>query len=584
MKFFKSFLASLLGTFVAVGLIALFFFMGIAAIATSLNFENPKSAWIKENSVLDLNLNTVMTDRSPAYNPLEGISDFDSGAVGMDEVIGSIKKAKEDEKIKGIKLQTGFISSGWVQAREIRNALKDFKTTGKFIYAYADNMSQKGYYLSSIADSIFMNPMGVIELKGLSTEVLYYEDFQDQYGVKMEVIRHGKYKSAVEPYLQDHMSEENRLQIQSLLDAVWITLREELTESRGIAAETLDALADDLIIGDAGEALSQGIIDGLVYENDFENKIKAALKIDPEEDLEVVDFGKINIQIQEYDKEISDRIAIVYAQGPILNTEGAEDIIGKEAINKAFQEILESKKIKAVVLRVDSPGGDALTSEIILNASRALKGEKPLVVSMGNVAASGGYYISSLADRIFADPMTITGSIGVLTAFPNIRGMAKKIGINAEQVTTHDNAMGYSLFEPLSEGFEKSTISIIEKVYHTFKSRVAEGRSLSMEAVEEIAQGRVWSGKDAVEIGLVDSLGGLQEAITAAAELAKIEKYNLVDYPKYDKDFESMLFGAFSQAQAKLLQHPFEKYTSEFIELSRLEGIQTRLPYSIKME
>jgi protease-4 len=445
-------------------------------------------------------------------------------------------------------------------------------------------MSQKGYYVSSVADSIFMNPMGMMQLKGLSSEVLYYEDFQDQYGVKMEVIRHGKYKSAVEPYLQDHMSEENRIQIQSLLDAVWETLRDEVAQSRGIEPYTLDALADDLIVTDAEEALAQGIIDGLVYEDDFENKIKVALEIDLEGSLKVVDPGELNIQIQEYDKQISDRIAIVYAQGPILNTKGSEDIIGKEAVNKAFKEILESKKIKAVVLRVDSPGGDALTSEIILNASRTLKGEKPLVVSMGNVAASGGYYISSLADRIFADPMTITGSIGVLAAFPNIRGMTNKIGINAEQVTTHKNAMGYSLFEPLSEGFEKSTISAIEKVYDTFKSRVAEGRSMSMEAVEEIAQGRVWSGKDAVKIGLVDTLGGLQEAITAVAKLAEIDKYNLVEYPKYDKDFESMLMDAFSQAQTKLLQHPLKKYASEFIELSQLEGIQTRIPYSIKME
>ena len=584
MNFFKSFLASLMGTFIAMGLVALFFFMGIAAIATSLNFEQSKGTWIKENSVLGLNLNTMVTDRSPNFNPLEGLSDFDSGMMGMDEIIGSIKKAKQDDKIKGIKLQSGFIASGWAQAREIRNALKEFKTSGKFIYAYGDYMSQKGYYVSSVADSIFMNPMGMIQLKGLSSEVLYYEDFQNQYGVKMEVIRHGKYKSAVEPYLQDHMSEENRIQIQSLLNAVWETLRDEVAQSRGLEPATLDTLADDLVVTDAEEALAQGIIDGLVYEDDFEDKIKVAMEVDPKEDLKVVDSDKINIQIQEYDNEISDRIAIVYAQGPILNTKGSADIIGKEAINKAFQEILESDKIKAVVLRVDSPGGDALTSEIILNASRTLKGKKPLVVSMGNVAASGGYYISSLADRIFADPMTITGSIGVLAAFPNIRGMTNRIGINAEQVTTHKNAMGYSPFEPLSEGFEKSTISAIEKVYHTFKSRVSEGRSLSMEIVEEIAQGRVWSGKNAVEIGLVDTLGGLQEAITGAAELAKIDKYNLVDYPKYDDDFESMLLNAFSQAQTKLFQHPIEKYASDFIELSQLEGIQTRIPYSIKME
>ena len=584
MNFFKSFLASLLGSFIALGLVAIFFFMGIAALATSLNFEQSGTTWTKENSVLDLDLNTEVRDRSQGYNPLEDLSDFDSGIIGMDKIIGSIKKAKKDENIKGIKLKSGSIGSGWAQAREIRNTLEDFKTSGKFIYSYSDNMSQKGYYVSSVADSIFMNPIGMMQLKGLSSEVLYYEDFQNQYGVKMEVIRHGKYKSAVEPYLQDHMSNENRLQIQSLLDAVWETFRDEVSQSRGIKSASIDELANDLGVNDAEEALAHGIIDGLAYEDDFENKIKEALKIDSNEGLNEVYFGDINVKVQEYDKEIDDRIAVIYAQGPIFNTEGSAEIIGKDALNKAFDEILESKKIKAAVLRVDSPGGDALTSEIILNASRAFKGKKPLVVSMGNVAASGGYYISSLADRIFADPMTITGSIGVLAAFPNIRGMTDKIGINAEHVTTHKNAMGYSVFESVSKGFKKSTTYSIEKIYYTFKSRVAEGRSLSMETVEEIAQGRVWSGKDAVKNGLVDTLGGLQEAIKSAAKLAELDKYNLVDYPKYEEDFESMILGAFAQAQSKLFENPLEKYTSEFIELSLMEGIQTRIPYSIKME
>jgi len=584
MKFFKSFLASLLGSFVALGLVTLFFFMGIAAIATSVNFEKKEGTWIKENSVLELDLDTNIMDRSPDFNPFESFSDFGAGVAGLDKILGSINKAKKEDKIKGIKMHSGLINSGWAQAREIRNALKDFKTSGKFIYAYADYMSQKGYYLSSVADSVFMNPMGVMELKGLSSEVLYYEDFQNQYGVKMEVIRHGKYKSAVEPYLQDYMSEENRTQIQGLLDAVWTTLRDEVAESRGIAAETLDALADDLIIGDAEEALAQGVIDGVVYEADFEDKIKAALAIDQKEDINTTNYKKMDVRIQEYDKEISDRIAVVYAQGPILYTEGSEDIIGKEAINNAFQEILDSDMIQAVVLRIDSPGGDALTSEIILNASRTLKGKKTLVVSMGNVAASGGYYIACLADRIFADPMTITGSIGVLAAFPNISGMADKIGINAEQVSTHENAMGYSVFEPMGRGFEKSTINAIEKVYHTFKSRVAEGRSLDMEVVEEIAQGRVWSGKDAISVGLVDALGGLQEAISAAARLANLEQYNLVTYPKYEDEFERMFLDAFTKVKTKYFQNPIEKYASEFIELSQLEGIQTRIPYSIKME
>ena len=584
MKFFKSFLASCLGTFAALGLVSIFLFMGIATIATSVNFEKTEGTWISENSVLDLNLNTSIIDRSPAFNPLENFSDFDTGVVGMDKILGSIHKAKKEDKVKGIKIQSGLINSGWAQAREIRSALEDFKTSGKFIYAYSNYMSQKGYYVSSIADSIFMNPMGMMELKGLSSEVLYYGDFQNQYGVKMEVIRHGKYKSAVEPYLQDHMSVENRVQIRNLLESVWGTLRDEVAQSREMLPSTIDALADDLVITDAEEALAQGIIDGLIYEDDFENKIKPALKIELKEELNTIDYSKMNVRIKEYDKNIKDRIAIIYAQGPILFTKGNEDIIGKESINKAFQEALDNVNIKAVVLRIDSPGGDALTSEIILNASRILKGQKPLIVSMGNVAASGGYYIACLADRIFADPMTITGSIGVLAAFPNIRGMTNKIGINAEQVSTHENAMGYSVFEPLSDGFKKSTRASIEKIYHTFKSRVSEGRSLTMDVVEEIAQGRVWSGKDALEIGLIDALGGLEDAIASAAELAELKTYNLVDYPKYEDDLESILMDAFTQLNTNALQHPLEKYASEFIELSQLEGIQTRIPYSIKME
>ena len=584
MKFFKSFLASCLGTFAALGLVSIFLFMGIATIATSVNFEKTEGTWISENSVLDLNLNTSIIDRSPAFNPLENFSDFDTGVVGMDKILGSIHKAKKEDKVKGIKIQSGLINSGWAQAREIRSALEDFKTSGKFIYAYSNYMSQKGYYVSSIADSIFMNPMGMMELKGLSSEVLYYGDFQNQYGVKMEVIRHGKYKSAVEPYLQDHMSVENRVQIRNLLESVWGTLRDEVAQSREMLPSTIDALADDLVITDAEEALAQGIIDGLIYEDDFENKIKTALKIELKEELNTIDYSKMNVRIKEYDKNIKDRIAIIYAHGPILFTKGNEDIIGKESINKAFQEALDNVNIKAVVLRIDSPGGDALTSEIILNASRILKGQKPLIVSMGNVAASGGYYIACLADRIFADPMTITGSIGVLAAFPNIRGMTNKIGINAEQVSTHENAMGYSVFEPLSDGFKKSTRASIEKIYHTFKSRVSEGRSLTMDVVEEIAQGRVWSGKEALEIGLIDALGGLEDAIASAAELAELKTYNLVDYPKYEDDLESILMDAFTQLKTKAIQHPLEKYASEFIELSQLEGIQTRIPYSIKME
>ena len=584
MNFFKSFLASILGTFVALGLLIIFFFMGVAAIATSVNLEKVDSVFVNENSILNLNLNTSVRDRSPAFNPLQFLSQKGPSIVGMDVIIGSINKSKKDPKIKGIRLDSGLISSGWAQAREIRNCLNEFKKSGKFIYAYADFMSQKGYYLSSVADSIFMNPMGAMELKGLSSEVLYYDGFQNQYGVKMEVIRHGKYKSAVEPFLQDKMSKENRTQIKGLLDAVWMTVSDEIAESRAISKNALETMVNELTVTDAEEALAKGMIDALVYESEFENSIKTALEIDEDNSINSVEFYQMNTQIKAYDSNVKDRIAVIYANGPILYTEGTEEVIGKKALNQTFEDILENKNIKGAVLRIDSPGGDAMTSEIILNAMRTLKGEKPLVISMGNVAASGGYYIACLGDKIYADPMTITGSIGVLAAFPNMKGLADRIGIDAEQVNSHKNAMGYSIFEPLSDGFKNSTKGAIEKIYTTFKSRVAEGRSLDMEKVEDLAQGRVWSGKDALENGLVDALGGLEDAIEAVAEMAAIENFNVVDYPKFEDNFEGMFLNALSFARLKIFNHPIEKFASEFIELSQLEGIQARIPFSINIE
>ena len=584
MNFFKSFLASILGTFVALGLLIIFFFMGVAAIATSVNLEKVDSVFVNENSILNLNLNTSVRDRSPAFNPLQFLSQKGPSIVGMDVIIGSINKSKKDPKIKGIRLDSGLISSGWAQAREIRNCLNEFKKSGKFIYAYADFMSQKGYYLSSVADSIFMNPIGAMELKGLSSEVLYYDGFQNQYGVKMEVIRHGKYKSAVEPFLQDKMSKENRTQIKGLLDAVWMTVSDEIAESRAISKNTLETMVNELAVTDAEEALAKGMIDALVYEGEFENSIKTALEIDEDNSINSVEFYQMNTQIKAYDSNVKDRIAVIYANGPILYTEGTEEVIGKKALNQTFEDILENKNIKGAVLRIDSPGGDAMTSEIILNAMRVLKGEKPLVISMGNIAASGGYYIACLGDKIYADPMTITGSIGVLAAFPNMKGLADRIGIDAEQVNSHKNAMGYSIFEPLSDGFKNSTKGAIEKIYTTFKSRVAEGRSLDMEKVEDLAQGRVWSGKDALENGLVDALGGLEDAIEAVAEMAAIENFNVVDYPKFEDNFEGMFLNALSFARLKIFNHPIEKFASEFIELSQLEGIQARIPFSINIE
>ena len=584
MSFFKSFFASFLGSLVALGIILIFFFMGIAALATSATISSSAPINLEENSVVSLDLNKVINDRAPQLNPFEESLDLNPNVTGINQIIGSINNAKSNPKIKGISLKAGFSSAGWAQAREIRKTLIDFKSSGKFIYAYADFLTQKGYYLSSVADSVFINPVGRMEIKGLSSEVLFYNKFQNEYGIKMEVIRHGKYKSAVEPFLQDKMSEENRMQIKSLITSIWGTFREEVAESRNISPVKLDEIAENLLVNDANEALQNGIIDGIIHEDEYLNRIKDAIALDHSSEINSIDSEKLDGQITPYNKQVNDRIAILYAQGNIMYGEGSETIIGQKIFLEAIKEINENKNIKGMVLRINSPGGDALTSEIILNSLKKLDTLKPIVVSMGNVAASGGYYIASNADKIFADPMTITGSIGVFAALPNLKGLADKLGVNADQVSTHGNAMGYSVFEPLQEGYRKTTKAAIEKIYEKFKSHVAEGRSMNLEQVEEIAQGRVWSGKEAQEIGLVDELGGLQAAIKSAASLAEITTYNVIEFPKIKQDLGSMLSGVLPLIKTKIFNNPFEKFTSTYLVFNKLDGIQTRIPYHLKIE
>jgi protease-4 len=584
MNFFKSFFASFLGSLVALGFILIFIFIGIAAIATATTIGSSATVHLEENSFVNLDLNKVINDRAPHLNPLGESLDLNPNVTGINQIIGSIKNAKSNPKIKGISLKAGFSSAGWAQAREIRKTLFDFKSSGKFIYAYADFLTQKGYYLSSVADSIFINPVGRMEIKGLSSEVLFYNKFQNEYGIKMEVIRHGKYKSAVEPFLQDKMSEENRIQIKSLITSIWETFREEVAESRNISPEKLDEIAENLLVNDANEALQNGIVDGIIHEDEYLNRIKDAITLDHSSEINSVDSDKLEGQITPYDKEVNDRIAILYAQGNIMYGEGSETVIGQKVFLEAIKEINENENIKGMVLRINSPGGDALTSEIILNSLKQLDSLKPMVVSMGNVAASGGYYIASNADKIFADPMTITGSIGVFAALPNLKGLADNLGINAEQVSTHGNAIGYSVFEPLQEGYRKTTKVAIEKIYEKFKSHVAEGRSMTLKQVEEIAQGRVWSGKEALEVGLVDSLGGLQAAIESAAALAEITTYNVVEFPKVEEDLGSMLSGVIPLIKTKIFYNPLEKFTSTYLDLNKLDGIQTRIPYHLKIE
>ena len=551
MNFLKSFFVSILGTLTALGLFFVILLLFISGIASIMNAPSGLTS-IKQNSVLDLNLNYPVVDRAPNFDEFQRFLGLEDEVLGLPDILSAIDKARDNSSINGIRLRTDFISAGWAQTRSIRNALNRFKESGKFIYAYGDLYTQKGYYLASVSDSIFLNPVGILEFKGLASEVLYYKDFQEEYGVKMEVIRHGKYKSAVEPYLENEMSADNRYQIKTLLNDIWETVREEIGEARDLKSKTIDDIINNQRIVVPEDGVNETLIDALVYEDDFDERIKTALEISSSQKTNLASIRQLNNASSTYNTDIKDRIAVVFARGPIIYGEGTENMIAQGVFVETLQELADDDWIKAVVLRLESPGGNALTSDLLWRAIVNLKSKKPVFVSMGNVAASGGYYIAAGADQIYADPLSITGSIGVFASLPNIHGMTKKLGINAQTVETHQNALGYSFFQPLSETFKQRTIKSIENTYNTFKQRVIDGRGLTSAEVESIAQGRVWSGKQAMNVGLVDHLGGLQDAIIAAAKAANIENYNIVNYPKFEEDLESVLSGALPSIESKL--------------------------------
>ena len=588
MNFIKSFFASVLGTLTALTLLLVFGLLLISGIASIL--QEPMAQKIsRPNSVVSLNLNTQIADRPPTFNEIEVLFELNDQIIGLHELLLAIDTAAQHPNIEGIVLQADFISAGWSQIREIRNALLKFKATGKFIYAYHDIASQKSYYLTSVADSLVLNPAGMIEFKGLASEVLYYKDFQDRYGLKMEVIRHGKYKSAVEPFLENEMSADNRFQIKSLLNNLWETLRNEMAETRSLSPSALDALAQESKIAVPLDALDAHLVDQLGYESDLEAMVKERLGISAEDSVSYVSTASLLGSASQYNSEIKDRIAVVYAQGTILYGPESESYISQEAFVKAFETLVKDDWIKAVVLRVDSPGGSALTSELLWQAIEKVKAKKPVIVSMGNVAASGGYYIAAGADQIFLDPLTVTGSIGVFATLPNASGFLASKGIRAERVETHPNGLGYSFFSPMTDNFRTQTEKGIEQTYALFKDRVAQGRSLTAREVETLAQGRVWSGNQALAQGLADQLGGIQDALNAAAQAAGIQEYNVMTYPQFEESLQSLLQGVsvslFSPHPLegwvpKKMQHTLESFTNP----NSYTVFQALLPFDLNIQ
>ncbi|MGB3144796.1 MAG: signal peptide peptidase SppA [Maribacter sp.] len=586
MNFLRNLLASILGTLFAFGIIFVMFF-----ILVSLLGNTEDDVTVKDNSILELQLQRPISDYV-GTNELDPFSGIFEQSQGLDEIIQAIEVAKTDDRIKGISINNNFILAGLAQTQAIRQALQDFKSDGKFIYTYADFYMQRDYYLASVADSIFLNPVGVLDFKGLSTEVLYLKELQEKSGVKMEVIRHGKYKSAVEPYLQDSMSEANRTQLSELLGSLWSSMVDEIAVNRGISKENLNIIADTLGGRMPKYAKQSGLIDDVLFYDEYESKLAQRLDLDENTDI---NYSTLDEYVKYSNKKTlksgDSKIAVVFAQGEIFYGEGGPDVIGQGIINEALIKAREDDKVKAIVLRVNSPGGSAMTSDIIWREIELTRKIKPVVVSMGNVAASGGYYIAAGADKIFAEPTTITGSIGVFGAVPNMSELADNIGINAEQVGTNKNSVEYSLFEPMQESFKNQVQESIEDTYQTFLQRVSQGRNMTMAEVDSVAQGRVWSGTEALNIGLVDELGNLDDAIASAAEMAELDTYGIKKFPKYKSGFERFmedLEGASIKIKDNLVKAQIGdeafRILKEVKAFEERKGIQAKMPFTLDIK
>ena len=586
MKFLRNLLAAILGCLVAFGIVFVMFF-----VFATLFGSGDDTVTVKSNSVLELSFTKPVRDYE-GKDDTDPFAGFFEEGTGLDEILHTIKVAATDDDIKGISLTTGFLLAGYAQTQEIRKELQAFKDAGKFVMSFSDFYTQKDYYLASVADELYLNPQGAMDFKGLASEVLYLKGLQEKTGVKMEVIRHGKYKSAVEPYLSETMSEENRSQIKELISSIWSSLLEDISNSRNISVADLNIIADTLGARMPKYAVASGMIDGTPYFDAYEDKLRERLGIALEDKINYVDFEDYNDLAKTKTLQSgASKIAVIYAQGEILYGEGSKEVIGQGVINRALKKARENDNIKAVVFRVNSPGGSALVSDIIWREVERTKAVKPVVVSFGDVAASGGYYIAAGADKIFAEPTTITGSIGVFGTIPNIQELATDIGINAEQVGTNANSVDYSVFEPMTDTFRAQIKEGIEATYDTFLERVAEGRNMSIAEVNEIAQGRVWSGADAIQLGLVDALGNLDDAIAAAAELAEVESYGIRKYPKYKSDFEKFMEG-FGGAKAKIgeellkeeLGTELYQVLKEIKQISSEKGIQAKMPFTLNIK
>nr|WP_314561157.1 signal peptide peptidase SppA [uncultured Capnocytophaga sp.] len=590
MNFPKTLLATILGFFISMGICFIIFLIFISVMVSSLMTSTKgDEIVVNNNSVLELSFSEPLVDYGERIN----FKDFDYTSEsfnGLNTTLKAIEKAKTDSHIKGIYLKSTGNIGGLAFAQELRNALDDFKTSGKFVLAYNDDISQLDYYLQSVADKVYMSPLGSLSLRGLSSEVLFFKGLQEKTGVQMEVIRHGKYKSAVEPFLDNKMSDSNRLQTTELLNSMWSIIATDISQSRNIPLDKFNEIVTNLNGRTAELAKENGLIDDILFRDEFEQIICDKVGVGT---VDEVDF--INIEdyaeavLKKYtSKQSKNKIAVIYAEGDIVQGEGRAEVIGNETIIRALRKAADNDDVKAIVLRVNSPGGDALASELMHREIEVTKRKKKVYVSMGNYAASGGYYMSCNADRIFAQAGTITGSIGVFGVVPNVSTLANNWGITAETVSTHPKAQWYSIYQKPTDQFKKEVTESVEQVYKVFLDRVAEGRGKTPAQIDSVAQGRVWSGKQALAIGLVDELGSLNDAIAYAAKDNGLSDYRTVSYPVFEMDFKEIFqrFGMNLQQKAFRQQIGTEAYGlyQKIQHIAQQRGVQARLEYDLKIK
>lgn len=589
-SFIKYTMATVVGIFLTM---TLFTIISIISLAGMMATEG-MSAPIKKKSILRLDLSGTLAERSES-NPFAALIGEENTALSLEDALLALDKAAKNENIIGVYLEGGSMGANPGMAQELRQALVEFKESGKWVVAYGDSYGKTAYYLSSVADSVLLNPEGNVDFGGMASQIMFYKDVMEKIGVKMQVFKVGTYKSAVEPFICTEMSPANREQVTSYLFSIWTNMLKDVAESRNMEVGKLNSLADSLtMISEASMALNGGLVDKLCYMDEVKAILREKSGLEDEDDdlvfASVADVAKS----ETLDEKVDEQVAVYYAYGEIVQSQGTglgmsreHQIVGEKMI-KDIQDLREDDDVKAVVIRVNSPGGSAFASEQIWREVCLLKEKKPVVVSMGGMAASGGYYISCAANRIFAEPTTLTGSIGIFGMIPDMSElMTEKIGLKFDVVKTNEMSDIGTMARPFNEAESAQMQKMINRGYDLFTKRVADGRGMAQDSVKLIAEGRVWTGEQGLNIGLVDELGNLDDAVAHAAELAKVEKFRAVPYPGADNPFDQLLNqtkgGYLDSELRELLGEGYAVY-SLVRNVKDADRIQARMPFEMNIQ